>query len=190
MYVIGINGSSHSDGNTAFLIDEVFSHLEKEGVKTERINMQPVLNDLKNPFCVCCEGGCDGACYKGTKLQTLFEKMKEADAIIFGSPVYFGGPTAQIKCLFDKTSLLRKEKALLGKVGAAIAVGASKYGGQEPTVTTLHHLMLVEGMTLIGDSSTSLAGHFGVCAQMDAREDEYAVTRCKILAERIMEEVR
>ena len=186
MYVLGINGSPHSDGSTAFLIDEVFSNIDDKDVTCERINAQEVLNDLKNPFCVCCKGDCDGECYKGTKLDDLFEKMRKADVILFGSPVYFGGPSAQLKCIFDKTRKLRKEKALLGKIGAAISVGATKYGGQEPTVCTLHNLMLVEGMTLIGDSSPSLAGHFGICAQREAKNDEYAILRCKALAERIL----
>ena len=186
MYVLGINGSPHSVGNTAFLIDEVFSHLKVEDVETERVNMQEVLNDLNTPFCVCCTSPCDGRCFKGTKLEGLYEKMKKADVILFGSPVFFGGPSAQIKCLFDKSATMRREKAFVGKIGAAIAVGASKYGGQEPTVMTLHNLMLVEGMTLIGDSSYSSPGHFGICAQKNACDDEYALARCKALAERIL----
>jgi len=190
MYILGINGSPNSEGNTSYLIDEVFSYLKGENIKTERINMQEVLNDLKNPFCICCKADCDGECYRGTKLQDTFEKMKKADVILFGSPVYFGAPSAQLKCLFDKTRALRKEKALKGKLGAAIAVGATKYGGQEPTAGTIHHMMLVEGMTIIGDSSSSLAGHFGVLAQRPAAEDEYSKTRCKVLAERILEEMR
>lgn len=186
MYVLAINGSPNSNGNTAFLIDEIFKNINDSDVVCERINAQEVLNDVKNPFCVCCKGDCDGECYKGTKLDVLFDKMRKADVIIFGSPVYFGGPSAQLKAIFDKTRKLRKEKALLGKIGAAVTVGATKYGGQEPTVCTLHNLMLVEGMTLIGDSSNSLAGHFGVCAQRPAKDDEYAVLRCKVLAERIL----
>ena len=35
MKVIGINGSARMDGNTALIIREVFSELEKNGIETE-----------------------------------------------------------------------------------------------------------------------------------------------------------
>lgn len=37
MKVIGINGSSRNDGNTAIIIGKVFDELNKEGIETELI---------------------------------------------------------------------------------------------------------------------------------------------------------
>ena len=37
MKVIGINGSARMDGNTALIIREVFSELEKNGIETELV---------------------------------------------------------------------------------------------------------------------------------------------------------
>ena len=45
-------------------------------------------------------------------------------------------------------------------------------------------------MTLIGNSTVSGMGHFGVSAQKPANEDTYAINQCKILAERIIETIR
>lgn len=58
-------------------------------------------------------------------------KIEEADAVIFGSPVYFGSMTAQLKAFFDKTRDVRGRRAWVGIPAAAVSVGASKYGGQE-----------------------------------------------------------
>lgn len=187
MYVLAINGSPNKNGNTAFLIDTLFGMLEEKGIKTKRINMQEVMGRLKNPFCTACAEGCDAHCYSGTELEETFEQMKKADFIVFGSPVYFGGPTAQLKALFDKSRKIRKEKTLVGKPAAVITVGASKYGGQETTMRSIHDMLLVEGMTVVGDGSViSDAGHFGVLAQKPAESDEYALNRCRVLAERIL----
>ena len=46
------------------------------------------------------------------------------------------------------------------------------------------------GYDLIGNSSVSGMGHFGVSADKPANEDTYAINQCKILAERIIETIR
>jgi len=45
-------------------------------------------------------------------LEEAYEILKKADAIVMGSPVYFGSVSAQLKAFFDKTRKLRSEKAL------------------------------------------------------------------------------
>lgn len=186
MYVCAINGSPNADGNTAYLLNRVLERLE--GVETEVIHFAKEIEKLERPFCTCCSTPCNKSCFKGTGVEETFEKMKRADVILFGSPVYFGGPTAQIKALFDKSRSYRGEKLFVGKYGAALVCGASKYGGQEATVTSLQHSMLVHGMTIIGPGShTYDAGHLGVCAARPANEDDFANSRCESLAARIME---
>lgn len=190
MYILALNGSHNKNGNTAFLLNEILKNCEKMGANTELLSVNEAIIDAKTPFCVSCSTPCSKQCYKGTKLDDLFEKTKKADFIIFGSPVYFGSMTAQMKCLFDKTRAIRAEKAWLAKPMAAVTVGASKYGGQERTLEAIHSCALVEGMTLIGNSADGGMGHFGVSAQNPADKDEYAINCCKILAERIIETLK
>lgn len=186
MYVLAINGSPCTDGNTVYLLNRVLERLD--GLQTELVHFSKEIENLQRPFCTNCTTPCSKVCYLGTGVEEVFEKMKKADVILFGSPVYFGGPSAQIKALFDKSRALRGEKALVGKFGAAVVCGASKYGGQEATVRSLQDSMLVHGMTIIGPGShTYDAGHLGVCAQRPASEDEFAQSRCDSLAARIME---
>ena len=186
MYVLGINGSPHKNGNIAFLLNSVMEKLD--GIETEIVHFAEEIAKLQNPFCVTCTSPCTKQCFSGTGVEETFEKMKRADVILFGSPVYFGGPSAQIKALFDKSAAYRREKAFIGKYGAVITCGASKYGGQEATVRSLQDSMLVHGMTLIGPGSHAFdAGHLGVCASKPAMEDEFARSRCVSLAARIKE---
>ncbi len=186
MYVCAMNGSPNIDGNTVYLLNRVLQRLD--GVETEIIHIAREMQSLEKPFCTGCATPCPKACFKGTGVEEAFEKMKRADVILFGSPVFFGGPTAQLKAFFDKSRAYRGEKAFVGKYGAALVCGASKYGGQEATVRSLQDSMLVQGMTLIGPGSHTVdAGHLGVCASRPANEDAFANSRCESLAARIME---
>lgn len=186
MKVVAINGSHKNDGSCAFLIDTMFEVLKNSGADTKCFNALEVVSDCTTPFCVSCSSPCAKVCY-GEKLTKLFDQMESADAIIFASPVYFGSMSGQLKCIFDKTRDLRGRKALLGKIGVAIASGASKYGGQEKTIDAITNCMLVNGMTIIGPSSSELMGHMGVCAQAQAKDDDFAIDRAKSAAKRILE---
>ena len=166
MYILALNGSHNNDGNTAFLLNEILRYCAEKGAETEICSVSEAIMD------------------------TLFDKIERADFVVFGSPVYFGSMTGQMKCFFDKTRDARANKKWLGKPMAAVTVGASKYGGQERTLEHIHSCALVSGMTLIGNSSVSGMGHFGVSAQKPANEDTYAINQCKILAERIIETIR
>ncbi len=186
MYIVALNGSHNKNGNTQFLLKEILNNCT--GAETEILNVHEIMSELSLPFCVSCCTPCDARCYKGTKLEEAFFKVTRADAVIVGSPVYFRGVTAQLKAFFDKTRKIRAEKAWIGKPAAAVAVGASKYGGQEKVIEQIHDMLLVNGMTVIADSSSSSgAGHSGVAAQRPAEKDDYAITRAKVLAESIME---
>ncbi len=189
MYVLALNASHNSNGNTAYLLNEVLKVCKDGGAKTELASVHEAVMDAKLPFCVCCSSPCSKQCYKGTKLEELFEKVKKADAVIFGSPVYFGSMTAQLKSFFDKTRAVRADKEWLGKYAAAVSVGGSKYGGQERTIDHIQSCCMVLGMTLIGNSSELGAGHFGVSAQAPAVEDEYANAQAKVLGKRILETI-
>lgn len=190
MYILALNGSHNNNGNTAFLLNEILRICGERGADTEICNVSEAVSDAKMPFCVSCSTPCSKQCYKGTKLEEVFEKVDKADFVIFGSPVYFGSMSGQLKCFFDKTRDARANKKWLNKPCAAVTVGASKYGGQERTLEHIHSCALVLGMTLAGNSASCGMGHFGVSAQKPATEDEYAINQCRILAERIMEIVK
>ena len=105
---------------------------------------------------------------------------------MIGSPVYFGSMSGQLKCFFDKTRDIRAKKLWLDKKMTAVCVGESKYGGQEHTAEHIISCALVLGMSIIGNSSESQMGHFGVLGQNPACDDEYAKTQAKVIAVRIM----
>jgi len=71
------------------------------------------------------------------------------DAIIVGSPTYYGSMAADIKRLFDES--IRFHGKLDGKIGAAFASSAHIGGGNESTILDILHAMLIHGMIVQGD---------------------------------------
>ncbi len=189
MLIVGINGSPNKDGNTAFLLECVLQAAKEKGAKTKIIHVTEVLAGQEKPYCDACSSPCDKSCFERTPLEEVFNLLKQADGVVLGSPVYFGTVSAQVKAFWDKTRHLRTERALIGKVGGAVAVGNSRFGGQETTLRALHDIMLIHGMSVVGDGSSEYdAGHQGVCGQRPAQKDKDAVNRAKVLGTRLYHE--
>jgi NAD(P)H dehydrogenase (quinone) len=71
------------------------------------------------------------------------------DAILLGSPVYYGGPPAEVKKLIDAS--VEFHGKLEGKLGGAFASSANVGGGNETTVLDIVHYWLIHGMLVVGD---------------------------------------
>jgi NAD(P)H dehydrogenase (quinone) len=78
------------------------------------------------------------------------EELKEADAIIFGTPTRFGNMIGQMRQFLDATGNLWAEGALVGKVGSVFTSSATQHGGQESTILTFHVTLLHHGMVIVG----------------------------------------
>jgi len=85
--------------------------------------------------------------------DTLPEDLREADVIIFGTPVHMGAMAWQMKKLVDDCAKLWMENALEGKVGGVFATGGGfggAGGGVELTMASLHSNFLEHGMIVVG----------------------------------------
>jgi multimeric flavodoxin WrbA len=119
MKILGVSCSPRKDGNTVAMLTEALKAAEGEGAEVELFsvagkNIQP------------CDGcwGCTktGKCHIKDDVAILQDKMIAADGIIFGTPIYFWGMTAQAKAIMDRTiSLNRPERSLANKVCGVVA---------------------------------------------------------------------
>lgn len=110
--VLGISGSPRRDGNTELLIKEFMRGAEAGGHKTELI----ILSTLKISPCTSC-GSCQksGKCIIDDDMQLMYKKLLEADCIVFASPIYFCGVSAQLKSFIDRCQALWSRKYILKK---------------------------------------------------------------------------
>ena len=78
------------------------------------------------------------------------DDLREADAIIFGSPTRFGNMAAQLKQLIDSTSGLWMKGVFEGKPAGVFTATGSTHGGQETTLLTMMVPLLHFGMLIVG----------------------------------------
>lgn len=188
MLILAINGSPRPSGNTAQLLWATRDVVESAGASFVFLQVSEALRELKAPYCTVCSNPCQGKCYAGTRLEEMLNLMRRADGIIMGSPVYFSTVSSHLKSFWDRTRRLRREMALLNVVGGALAVGGSRFGGQETALRAMHDMMLCQGMTVVGDGYPDIdAGHQGVCAQDPVAEDAWGLQRALALARRVVE---
>jgi len=99
------------------------------------------------------------------------DDLKAFDAIVVGSPTYYGSMAAEIKKLFDDS--IRFHGKLDGKIGAAFASSANIGGGNETTILDILNAMLIHGMVVQGDPK---GDHYGPVAI--GAPDERALKEC------------
>jgi len=78
------------------------------------------------------------------------DELKEADAILFGTPTRFGNMCGQMRQFLDATGRLWTQGALVGKVGSVFASSNTQHGGQESTILSFHITLLHQGMIIVG----------------------------------------
>jgi len=111
------------------------------------------------------------------------EDLLGYDAIVVGSPTYYGGMAGPIKQLFDETVGFHGK--LDGKVGAAFSSAANIGGGNETTVMGIIEAMLIAGMVIGGDAK---GDHYGPVSI--GKPDERVRQQCQRRGRRIAELTR
>lgn len=130
MKVLAINGSPHEKGCTFTAISLLAEELKRQKIETEIVSIgtKPLQG------CIAC-GKCreNGLCIFDDIVNVCIKKMKEADGIIIGSPVYYSGISGQMKSFLDRFFYVGPD--LRFKVGVAVT-SLRRSGG----VDTFHQL--------------------------------------------------
>lgn len=146
--ILGICGSPRKQA-TEYVLTEALSALEKMGFKTNLFTVRG-----KNiSFCQHCD-----YCLKNKKckinddMQTLYPLLKQAEAIVFATPVYNSAITAQTKTIMDRCRALFAENknALRNKIGIAITIGGDRMGGQELAAQQIHTFYIINRAIPVG----------------------------------------
>lgn len=103
--------------------------------------------------------------------STAVDELLEADAILLGSPTYYGSMAAELKSLLDQSVSFHGR--LAGKVGGAFASSANIGGGNETTIMDLLKALLIHGMVVQG---VAMGDHYGPVAIGDV--DDRSRTQC------------
>jgi NAD(P)H dehydrogenase (quinone) len=106
------------------------------------------------------------------------DAMLEYDAIIAGSPTYYGSMAGKLKEYFDAS--VAHHGKLAGKIGGAFSSSNNIGGGNETTVLDILHVLLIHGMIIEG---THKGDHYGPVSI--GAPDDRAGSQCKELGARV-----
>ena len=150
MKVLAINSSARKDGNTAILINTVLEELNKAGIGTEMIQLA---GNVIEPCKACWACGGQGNCvHRKDSFREVFEKMKEADGILLGSPVYSANVSANMQALLERAAVVADMNPGLFTHKGGAAVAAVRRGGAMQAVDTMNHFFLNHEMIVVGST--------------------------------------
>ena len=122
------------------------------------------------------QAGVSTACKSVTEVSV--GDLLKYDAIVVGSPTYYGRIAAPIAQLFDES--VSKHGKLDGKVGGGFSSSANIGGGNETTICEINNMLLIHGMIVQGDPQ---GDHYGPVSI--AKPDQRVLDQCARRGQRI-----
>jgi len=153
-----VSGSPRAGGNTDTLLGEVAAGFEAAGGASDYL----YLRDHKIGYCqgcLACTKQLPRPCVQKDEMDVLYDRILNAQALVLGTPIYFWGPSAQMKTFLDrwfpfgdwqKTTWV---KALQGKPTGLVMVYAEEeplVSGVDLTYRQLHIVVTCTGGRVIG----------------------------------------
>ena len=146
MKVLIINGSPRQKGNTSIALAEIAKTLMEDGIDSETvwIGNKPVRG------CIACNkcSNRPGACvFNDDICNEISSKYASADALVIGSPVYYGQPNGALLSIIQR-SFYSNGANIAGKPAAAVAV--CRRGGATAAFEALNLPFQMMNMPVIG----------------------------------------
>jgi len=131
--ILGVAGSPRKNGNTHVLVSRILEGAKEAGAEVELLLLAD-LNIRECDGCLLCWQG--KPCPKNDDMNDLYPKIAEAGAIVFGTPVYWFGPTALMKAFLDRFVYFNCP-ANRGQVRGKPAVVATPFEDETPETADL-----------------------------------------------------
>jgi multimeric flavodoxin WrbA len=146
--VLAFVGSPRKGGNTDVLVEEVLRGAQAKGHSAEKL----YLYDYEIAPCIDCRS-CKknvGVCILRDGMKDIYSKIEKADVVVFGTPVYWYGPTGKMKLLIDRLRPFIVNKKLEGKKGMLVCSAAEGAMACGPTFQMVRLSLEYLGMCFAG----------------------------------------
>ena len=173
MKVIILNGSPRKDGNTSIALAEMEKVFKTEGIETETVQV----GSMEVRGCIAC-GSCkkNGKCVFDDAVNEVAAKLKDADGMVIGSPVYYASANGTLISFLDRLFYSAGFDKTM-KVGASVAV--ARRGGCSATFDELNKYFTICGMPVASSQYwNSVHGR----AKGDAEQDLEGLQTMRVLA--------
>lgn len=176
MKVLLLNGSANQKGNTFTALSEIAKQLEKNGIEAEimQLGNKPVRG------CIAC-GQCQakqlGRCaFDDDICNRIVEKLNASDALVVGSPVYYGQPNGAVMAVLQRAFFSGAN--VQNKPAAAVAI--CRRGGASAAYQTLNMMFEMMNMPVVTSQYWNIA--YGL-APGEATQDSEGMQTMRTLAD-------
>jgi multimeric flavodoxin WrbA len=146
MKILAINGSPRGGRSDTFLLlRAVLGGIKESGAVVEVVHLVDLNFRFRNACSACFQ---EGKCAEEDDFPKLYEKIKEADGLILGSPVYFDSVTGQMKMFIDRMADGIQCQSLSGKYGCSVSTSGDH--AEMEVVDYLNHFLQMLGATPVG----------------------------------------
>jgi multimeric flavodoxin WrbA len=148
MNILALIGSPRKGSNTDMLVDQVLRGAQSRCHLTRKI----YLYDCEILPCIDCRK-CkrdDFTCALLDGMKDIYPMLEEADLIIFGTPIYWYGPTGKMKLLIDRLRPFIASRKLCGKRGLVVTPSEEGATCCGPLMEMFRMSFEYLGMTLCG----------------------------------------
>jgi multimeric flavodoxin WrbA len=187
MKILAINGSPRVKGNTHILLTEMGKVFEREKIDYEiwQIGHKNIRGCMD---CRMCFETTDEKCSVGDdEVNEAIQKIKAADGIILGAPVYFSGIAGTMKAFLDRTFFVSKACGGLYKDKVGTVVTAVRRTGGSDTIDGLHRYLMLSGITPVPTPTWGIVyGH----EKGDVLQDEDGLKAVRHTAENMVKMLR
>ena len=175
--VLLINGSPRANGCTMTALNEMIVVFEQENVETEV--MQIGGKDIRG--CLSC-GSCfkTGKCAINDIVNEVAAKFEQADALVIGSPVYYGSPNGTLLCFLDRLFYSAGFSKHF-KVGAAVV--SCRRGGNTASFDVLNKYFTISSMPVAPSTYWNQVHGF---TPEDVKKDQEGLQTMRNLARNIV----
>ena len=147
--LFGISGSPRRAA-TDWIIQEALRYAEERwNAETRYFSVR----GKKLNFCIHCDHCIkEGGCIHDDAMKEVYSGFEWADAVLIGTPVYQGTLSGQTKVVLDRMRAFAagNPHGLRNKVGAAVADGGDRIGGQELAIRAITDFYVINEMIHVG----------------------------------------
>lgn len=175
--ILLVNGSPNQNGCTATALGEIADTLQKNEVEAE------ILWLGKKPMtdCIACfQCQTNGKCVFNDQVNEIGSRIDEYDGFVFGSPVYYGGPTGRLTSFMDRLFFSVPDEKFAGKLAASVV--SCRRGGATSAFERLNQYYLMENMIVVGSQYWNQVHGF---TPDDVRKDEEGLQTMRTLGQNI-----
>jgi multimeric flavodoxin WrbA len=144
--VLGIVGSPRRGCNTETMVDSVLAGATEYGAVSEKF----ILHEMSIAPCRACNS-CQktGKCIQKDDMEQLVTAMQKSDVWVLGTPIYWWGPSAQLKAFIDRWYGLDQRLFQSKRLVLAIPMGGGDSRYADHTVGMMEDICNYLGMELL-----------------------------------------